>query len=93
MTAFLPANGVVIGVSTIIFYNRLRGGKVGIIEDVIVDSKFRNSGYGEKLIRATLDKAIKKRAYKIMLESSDKAESLYLRVGLNKGGSIMKTFT
>jgi glucosamine-phosphate N-acetyltransferase len=63
--------------------------KIGHIEDVIVDEKYRNQHYGKILITHLIEQAQQKNCYKITLNCIENLESFYKSCGLNKTGIEM----
>ena len=82
----------VVGFGSIFFFQRVRGGKQGIIEDLIVSRNFRNLGIGSKILEELISEAKLQKCFKICLESNSKSEVFYFKEGFLKGGSIMKYF-
>jgi len=82
----------VVGFGSIFFFKRVRGGKQGIIEDLIVSRNFRNLGIGSKILEELISEAKLQKCFKICLESNSKSEVFYFKEGFLKGGSIMKYF-
>lgn len=80
----------IIGFGSIIFYQRVRGGKTAIIEDVVVKQKFRNLGIGKQLIEKLIIFAKKNGCYKIILEANEQSRAFYSAIGFNTGGPVMK---
>jgi len=82
----------VVGFGSIFFFKRVRGGRQGIIEDLIVSRNFRNLGIGSKILEELISEAKLQKCFKICLESNSKSEVFYFKEGFLKGGSIMKYF-
>lgn len=80
----------VIGFGSIFFYQRVRGGKQAIIEDLIVSKDFRGLGIGSKILRKLISEAKIQKCFKISLESNIDSEDFYFKEGFFKGGSSMK---
>jgi ribosomal protein S18 acetylase RimI-like enzyme len=83
----IEENGTIIGFATLVIYSLPTTGKVGKIEDVIVDEKFRGQGYGRKLIEELLNIAKKNNLKKIQLTSSPRREiarELYKKFGFKE---------
>jgi glucosamine-phosphate N-acetyltransferase len=59
------------------------GGRVGIVEDVIVLPDFQGLGIGRRLMVAVERKAMELRCYKICLYCSDDLIAYYERLGFN----------
>ena len=74
------------------FFQRVRGGKEAIIEDLIVSENYRKFGIGSKILRNLISEAKIQKCFKISLESNDQSEVFYSKQGFLKGGSTMKYF-
>lgn len=55
--------------------------KMGHIEDVVIEEKYRGNGIGKKLIIILLEEAKKKNCYKVSLCSSQKNKDFYIKCG------------
>lgn len=67
-------------------------GKVGHIEDIVVDSNNRNEGIGKEMILHLKKEAEKENCYKIILNCNEHNEGFYKRCGLNKKGIQMSLY-
>ena len=81
-----------VGFGSIFFFQRVRGGKEGIIEDLIVSRHYRELGIGSKILKNLISEAKDQNCFKICLESSTESEAFYSKQGFLKGGSSMKYF-
>jgi glucosamine-phosphate N-acetyltransferase len=66
------------------------GGKVAHVEDVVVDSAYRNGGVGLKLIRALEREARAKGCYKMILDCSAEAVAFYERCSFKVHETAMR---
>lgn len=82
----------VVGFGSIFFLQRVRGGKEGIIEDLIVSRKLRKRGIGSKILKNLISEAKVQKCFKICLESNNPSKDFYYKEGFLKGGLIMKYF-
>lgn len=76
----------IVGMLTLIIY-RIPFAKKGIIEDVVVDEKWRRKGIGERLIAYAVKQARKEGVQYIDLTSNptrDNGNKLYQRIGFKK---------
>ena len=76
----------IIGMASLYLIPKI-GSKTSLLEDVIVDSKYRGQGLGEKLVRAVVDEAKKRGLKSISLSSRPvrvAAHKLYEKVGFQK---------
>jgi len=62
---------------------------VGHIEDVVVDSNYRNSGLGKKIVQYALQEAELKGCYKCILDCEMSLENFYGKCGMCKKGLLM----
>ena len=61
------------------FHNNLT--KMGHLEDVVVDEKYRGNSIGKKLVLVLIDEARKQNCYKVCLCSSKKNKEFYIKCG------------
>lgn len=80
----------VIGFASIFFATRIRGGKVGYIEDVVVLSKYRNRGLGHKLINYLLQSAISRGCFKVSLQCSEENIDFYQKNRFREQGRSLQ---
>ncbi|HUD44660.1 MAG TPA: GNAT family N-acetyltransferase [Patescibacteria group bacterium] len=76
----------IVGMATLIIY-RIPFGLKGIMEDVVVDNKFRKQGIGSQLIESVLQKAREKGVSYLDFTSRplrESANNLYKRLGFEK---------
>ncbi len=82
----LEDNNTVIGSATLSIYNSPVKGRVGVVEDVIVDKNYRGQGLGRKLMNELIGIGKKENLAFITLTSNPKRESarkLYQSLGFN----------
>ena len=74
----------IIGMASIVIYDKL-GGKVGIIEDVVVSSKFRGKGIGKNLTMGLIEEAKKSGCHfaDVNTRRAD-AKEFYLKLGFSE---------
>ena len=80
----------VIGFGSIFTITKVRGGKQAIIEDIVVDKKFRKLGLGKLLLKKLLDKAKKQKCYKVILKSKKNQVAFYQKIGFKKHNVSMQ---
>ena len=71
----------VIGFGSIFFFLKVRGNMQGVIEDIVVDKKYRGLGLGKALLLRLFKKAKKQKCYKIILQSNKKQLIFYKKNG------------
>ena len=67
----------VVGYGSILIENKIRGGKLGHIEDIAIHKNFRKKGIGRLLINALCEIAKQERCYKIALSCKDTNLNFY----------------
>jgi glucosamine-phosphate N-acetyltransferase len=84
----------IIGSGTILIENKIihNFGKVGHIEDVIVDTHYRNFGLGKLIVNYLIDYAKLKKCYKVILTSSDSNLEFYKKIGFSKKDNSMSIY-
>jgi len=73
-------HGAIVGVASLHIIQKLTR-KMGLIEDVAVDSKLRGNGIGKKLIENLVDYSRKAKCDKISLSSSEENAPFYEKIG------------
>jgi len=66
------------------------GSKVGHIEDVVVDSKYRSRGIGKKIISYCVEKIKENNCYKAILDCDEKNIGFYEKNGFKQKGVMMR---
>ncbi|HXG73615.1 MAG TPA: GNAT family N-acetyltransferase [Candidatus Nitrosotenuis sp.] len=66
------------------------GGKVGHIEDVVVDARHQGKGIGEMLIKHVLDYAKRQGCYKTILDCDDNVKPFYEKLGFEHHSNGMR---
>ena len=84
-------NKVPVGMGTIIIENKIihNFGKVGHIEDIVIDKNFRGMNLGKELINFLKNIAIKNNCYKIILNCSEKVKKFYEKSDFINEGYMM----
>lgn len=90
----IEVNDKVIGVATLLYtISTALGGRVALLEDVIIDINFQNQGFGFKLLTHVMNFSEKNDIKRVtLLTDSDniKAHNLYKKLGFNS--SNMRVF-
>jgi len=66
------------------------GGRVGHIEDVVVEKKFQGKGVGQRLVQALLEYAKKQGCYKTILDCADDLVPFYENLGFKRYSNSMR---
>ena len=64
-------NGTVVGYGSIFFIIKIRGGKMGQIDEIATHKDFRMKGIGKLILNSLYDIAVKERCYKISLSCKE----------------------
>jgi len=85
-------DGKVIGSATIFVEPKFihGGGKVGHIEDVVVNRENQGEGIGQKLINALISYAEKKGCYKTILDCTEEVMPFYKKLGFKHNSNAMR---
>jgi len=84
-----PSNKI-IAFAHLIYFEKFRGGLVGLIEDIVVDEKFRRRGIGGLIISNLQAHAKEFGAFKLMLNSEDVNLNFYKENGFVSQGHSLK---
>lgn len=80
----------IIGFGSVFIFERIRGGKCALLEDIIVDKSFRNLKVGSLIVNTLVEYAISKKCFKVVLETSSKSFSFYEKLKFKKNGISMR---
>ena len=85
-------NEKIVGMASILIEQKFihKGGKVGHIEDVVVDKDFRKMDIGTSLIDKCVEIAQSEKCYKVILDCDEKVSSFYSKCGFQQFGISMK---
>lgn len=82
----------IIGAATLLieykFIHQL--GKVGHIEDVVIDPEYQKRGLGKKIIQHLVQRASALNCYKVILDCSDEVVAFYQKSGFQLKGRLMR---
>jgi glucosamine-phosphate N-acetyltransferase len=84
----------VVGTGTIIIETKIihNFGKVGHIEDIVIDNHYRGFGLGKIIVNYLVDYAKLNNCYKVILMASDENVEFYKKIGLNKKDNSMALY-
>lgn len=85
-------DGKVVGATTLLIETKFihNGGKVGHIEDVVVDKEYQKNGIGEKMINYLLRYAKDQGCYKTILDCVDDVKPFYEKLGFKHNSNALR---
>lgn len=83
-------DNVLVGYGSIVFEIKIRGGKMGHIEDIVVNEDFRGLGIGYKIIKHLVNQAKKNGCYKVSLSCKENNIKFYEKCGFVNDGITMQ---
>ncbi|CAD6514703.1 glucosamine 6-phosphate N-acetyltransferase [metagenome] len=85
-------DGKIVGSTTLLIETKFihKGGKVGHIEDVVVDKKYQKNGIGEKIIKHLLKIAKDNGCYKTILDCTDDVKPFYEKLGFKHNANALR---
>ena len=83
-------NNKVVGYGSIVIETKIRGGKMGHIEDIVSHKNFRKSGIGKAIVDNLFVVAKKKSCYKVALQCKKHTISFYKKCGYKKNAITMQ---
>jgi len=81
-----PLSHLIVGFASIFYYTRIRGGQVGVIEDVVVSADYRGQSLGSTLISKLESDAKSRGVHKLTLTSAPDSENFYFHLGFKASG-------
>jgi len=87
-------DGGLAGAATLLIENKLIHGmgRVGHVEDVVVDERHRGQGFGRALIDHAVDHAKRHGCYKVILDCAPDKTGFYTRCGFHERGVQMALY-
>ena len=85
-------NNSILGISSILIEQKFihNGGRVGHIEDVVVNKKSRGLGVGKMLIEKCVEKSKQEGCYKVILDCDRKNVGFYTKCGFHEKDVCMR---
>ena len=83
-------DGRLVAFGSVFVLNRVRGGRSGIIEDVVVAPDVRGRGVGRLIVDALVAAARARGCFKVSLEAATSAQPFYAAGGFEVGGQTMR---
>ena len=92
IVAVAVIEGKIVGSATFLIETKFihNGGKVGHIEDVVVDKKYKRKGIGEKIIIYLLRYAKDQGCYKTILDCTDEVKPFYEKLGFKHNANALR---
>ena len=92
IVAVAVIEGKIVGSTTLLIETKFihNGGKVGHIEDVVVDKKYQRKGIGEKIIIYLLRYAKDQGCYKTILDCTDEVKPFYKKLGFKHNANALR---
>ena len=92
IVAVAVIEGKIVGATTLLIETKFihNGGKVGHIEDVVVDKKYQRKGIGEKIIIYLLRYAKDQGCYKTILDCADNVKPFYEKLGFKHNANALR---
>ena len=92
IVAVAVIEGKIVGSATFLIETKFihNGGKVGHIEDVVVDKKYQRKGIGEKIVMYLLRYAKDQGCYKTILDCTDEVKPFYEKLGFKHNANALR---
>jgi glucosamine-phosphate N-acetyltransferase len=84
--------GVVVGYGSLVIEKKIRGGKMGHIEDIVTSQDHRSCGIGSAIIDELHEFAKNNGCYKVALQCSEYNRVFYEKSGFKSTGITMQRF-
>ena len=90
--AVAVSDGKIVGSATLLIEQKFihKGGLVGHIEDVVVDTSFQGKKIGKKIIEYLLEFSKNRGCYKTILDCSDDVKPFYERLGFKHNANALR---
>ena len=82
----------IVGYGSIVIETKIRGGKIGHIEDIVSHSLFRKKGIGKAIVDGLFDVAKINGCYKVVLQCKEHNVKFYEKCGYQVNGLAMQMF-
>ncbi len=92
LTIVALLDGKVVGATTLLIETKFihNGGKVGHIEDVVVNKEYQKKGIGEKMITYLLRYAKEQGCYKTILDCVNDVKPFYEKLGFKHNANALR---
>ena len=85
-------DNLIVGYGAIVVEIKIRGGKMGHIEDIVSHSEFRKKGVGKAIVNALFEIAKENDCYKVALQCKEHNVSFYNKCNYELSGLTMQRF-
>ncbi|MDB9862005.1 GNAT family N-acetyltransferase [Litorivicinus sp.] len=85
-------DNLIVGYGAIVVEIKIRGGKMGHIEDIVSHSEFRKKGVGKAIVNALFEIAKENDCYKVALQCKEHNVSFYNKCNYELSGLAMQRF-
>lgn len=86
------AEGLPVGYGVVLIEQKIRGGKVGHLEDIVTHPQHRGRGLGRELVEALAEEAFNLGCYKVALHCQPHNVAFYEKCGFLGSGNSMQRF-
>ena len=83
-------NNEIVGYGSIFYEVKIRGGKAGHIEDIVIKDSYRGKGFGKMIIDFLVKDAKNESCYKISLSCKEHNVVFYKKCGFKQDGVTMQ---
>lgn len=92
IVAVAVIEGKIVGSTTLLIETKFihNGGKVGHIEDVVVNKDYQRKGIGEKMVMYLLRYAKDQGCYKTILDCTDEVKPFYEKLGFKHNANALR---
>lgn len=92
ITKIVKYEDYIIGTGSLLIEDKIihNFGKVGHIEDIVIDKDFRGLGLAKRLVIDLVELAKEIGCYKVILDASDEVAGLYTKCGFTKSANNMR---
>jgi glucosamine-phosphate N-acetyltransferase len=85
-------DGIVVGYGSIVIETKIRGGKMGHVEDIVSHEGHRNKGIGRVIVDSLFQIGKNEGCYKIALQCKEHNIAFYEKCGYSVSGISMQQF-
>ena len=85
-------DNIVVGYGSVVIENKIRGGKMGHVEDIVSSPTQRKKGIGKAIVNALYEIAKQHGCYKVALQCQEHNVAFYERCDYKGSGSAMQRF-